>query len=73
MDWGTRPAFLSRQVSARCQDGILRVSRPSSPSLKDTGGFTDRLKEPGYNLFYADIEADARARLAAWIASANQG
>jgi hypothetical protein len=68
VDWGTRPAFLSRQVSARCQDGILRVSRPSSPSLKDSGGFTERLKEPGYNLFYADTEADALGRLAALMA-----
>jgi hypothetical protein len=65
VDWGTRPAFLSRQVSAHCQKGILRVSRPSSPLLKDTGGFTQRLKEPGYNLFYADLEADALARVAA--------
>lgn len=68
VDWSTRPAFLSRQVSAQCKLGILRVSRPSSPSLKDTGGFTDRLKEPGYNLFYADIEADALGRVAALLA-----
>jgi hypothetical protein len=68
VDWGTRPAFMSRQVSARCQDGILRVSHPSSPSLKDTGGFTERLKEPGYNLFYADIEADALGRVSALLA-----
>jgi hypothetical protein len=70
VDWGTRPAFLSRQVSARCKDGILRVSRPTSPSLKDAGGFTARLKEPGYNLFYADIEADALGRVAALKAQA---
>lgn len=69
VDWGTRPAFLSRQVAARCQDGILRVSRPSSPFLKDAGGFTERLKEPGYNLFYADTEADALARVAALMAA----
>jgi len=70
VDWGTRPAFLTRQVSARCEDGILRVSRPPSPSLKDSGGFTERLKEPGYNLFYADIEADAQGRVAALLAAA---
>ncbi|MDR3511320.1 MAG: DUF3089 domain-containing protein [Caulobacteraceae bacterium] len=68
VDWGTRPAFLTRQVWARCKQGILRVSRPPSPSLKDTGGFTERLKEPGYNLFYADTEADALGRLAALMA-----
>lgn len=64
LEWGARPAFLSRQVSARCADGILRVSAPSSPALKETGGWLDQLKEPGLNLFYADIEADARARVA---------
>ncbi len=70
VDWGTRPAFLTRQVSARCKDGILRVSRPPSPSLKDSGSFIERLKEPGYNLFYADIEADAQGRVAALLAAA---
>lgn len=65
VDWGTRPAFLSRQVSARCAKGVLRVSKPSSPSLKDPGGAFTGLREPGYNLFYADEEADALARLAA--------
>jgi hypothetical protein len=63
VDWSTRPAFLTRQVSAQCVGGILRVSQPRSPSLKDTGGWADRLREPGYNLFYADIEADAEARV----------
>ena len=65
MEWGLRPAFLSRQVSAQCVNGVLRVSQPGSPSLKVTGGWLDRLKEPGFNLFYADLEADALARLAA--------
>lgn len=64
LEWGARPAFLSRQVSARCDGGILRVSAPSSPALKEIGGWLDRLKEPGLNLFYADIEADAQARVA---------
>jgi hypothetical protein len=65
VDWGTRPAFMSRQVSSQCVDGILRVSAPRSPALKEQGGWLDRLKEPGFNLFYADEEADADARVAA--------
>lgn len=64
LEWGTRPAFLSRQVSARCRGGLLWVSRPKSPSLRPTGSWTDRKKSPPYNLFYADIEADAQARVA---------
>lgn len=65
LEWGARPAFLTRQVSARCEKGILRVSRPRSNSLKPTGSWADRRKAAPYNLFYADLEADAKARLAA--------
>jgi hypothetical protein len=65
VDWGTRPAFMSRQVSTQCIDGILRVSAPRASTLAEQGGWLDRLKEPGFNLFYADEEADSAARLAA--------
>ncbi|RAK52069.1 DUF3089 domain-containing protein [Phenylobacterium deserti] len=64
LEWDARPAFMARQVSARCQRGLLHVTAPKSASLKRTGGWADRRKVPGYNLFYADLEADARARLA---------
>lgn len=66
LEWGARPAFLTRQVSAKCEKGVLRVSRPKSSSLKPRGGWADRRKAPGFNLFYADVEADAKRRLAAW-------
>ena len=69
MEWGVRPAIMSREVSAQCVDGILRVSNPASPALKPTGGWFDRLKEPGFNLFYADLEADAQARVASLTAT----
>jgi hypothetical protein len=65
LEWGARPAFLARQVSARCEEGVLHVSQPKSASLKPTGSWEDRRKVPGYNLFYADLEADAKARVAA--------
>ena len=65
LEWGLRPAFLPHQVSAQCEGGLLRISRPSSPELKPAGGWADRLKAPGYQLFYADLEADALARLKA--------
>ena len=73
IEWGARPAFLNRQVSARCVDGVLRVSAPLSPSLRQTGGWLDRLKEPGYNLFYADEEADAQARVGALLNQPGEG
>ena len=65
LEWGARPAFLARQVSAQCEGGILRVSSPKSASLKSAGSWTEERMAPGFNLFYADLENDARARLAA--------
>jgi hypothetical protein len=65
LEWGARPAFLTRQISAHCEKGILRVARPKSTSLRPSGSWTDRRKQPGYNLFYADIETDALSRVAA--------
>jgi hypothetical protein len=65
LDLTDRPAFLARQVSARCEGGILRVSEPRSVSLNPTGSWLERRRSPGFNLFYADLEADARARLEA--------
>lgn len=67
LEWGARPAFLARQVSARCEGGVLRVTRPKSASLQPGGSWADRRKAPGFNLFYADIEADAKQRLAGWL------
>jgi hypothetical protein len=65
LEWDARPAFLARQVSAQCKGGILEVSPPRSGAFKPTGSWADRRKVPAYNLFYADIEADALARVAA--------
>lgn len=65
VEWGVRPAFLSRQVTAQCVDGLLRVSKPRSKSLRPQGSWTARQRAPQYNLFYADIEADAERRVAA--------
>lgn len=64
LEWGARPAFLQRQVSAVCENGLLRTSRPKSNALRDSGSWADRRKVDAFNLFYADIEADARARVA---------
>ena len=65
LEWGARPGYLPHEVSAQCRDGLLWVSRPTSPTLKAVGGWAERQKPPGYNLFYADLEADARERLRA--------
>jgi len=66
LEWGARAAFLPRQVSARCEGGVLRVSRPRSGSLRPASGWPDKLKERPYNLFFADLEADAMKRAAVY-------
>ncbi len=66
---GLRPGFMARQVSSQCVDGILRVSRPDSQSLRPSGSWFNRLKAPPYNLFWGDLEADAARRLASWKAA----
>jgi len=73
LEWGARPGFLARQVSARCQDGVLFVSDPKSKSLTRQGSWTERHLAPGFNLFYADLEADAKGRVATWVAGRQLG
>ena len=69
LEWGARPGFMARQVGAQCVGGILRVTRPRSASLLPQGSWAERLRAPSYNLFWADLEADSLARLAAYKSS----
>jgi hypothetical protein len=69
LEWGARPAFMVRQVAAQCENGLLRTTRPRSASLRRAGSWADRQKVPGYNVFYANIEADAITRVGAWRAA----
>ena len=73
LEWDSRPALLKRQVWAQCENGLLHTGRPKSTSLRDSGSWTDRRKVDGFNLFWADIEADAQARVAALRARAAAG
>ncbi len=68
LEWGARPAFLPRAVSAECAAGFLNVSQPTSPSLRQSGGWLERFKTPPFNLFYLNEEVDAQARIAAFTA-----
>jgi hypothetical protein len=65
LDWEARPAFLAHQVSTQCRDGILRVTRPRSPSLRSSGTWQEDVGTKPFNIFYADLEADAQARIQA--------
>lgn len=66
LEWGARPAFQSRIVAAECRAGILWRSPLNSESFRPKGSWADRRKAPSFNLFYADIEADALNRIEAW-------
>jgi hypothetical protein len=72
LEWGARPAFLQRQVWAQCENGLLHTSRPKSKALRDAGSWADRRKVDGFNLFYADIEADAQGRVATMLGQGPQ-
>jgi hypothetical protein len=65
LEWGLRPSFLHNQVAAQCRGGLHYVTAPTSPSLQPTGFWARRRKARPFNLFYADIEADAEARVEA--------
>jgi hypothetical protein len=69
LEWGVRPGFMVRQVGAQCVHGVLRVTRPRSSLLQPSGNWMERAREPGFNLFWADLEADSEARAALWQAA----
>lgn len=66
LEWGVPPAFQARQVSAECRDGVLWRSAPTSDAFHTPQGWVARRKVHPFNLFYADLQADAEARTAAW-------
>lgn len=68
LEWGVQPAVLDRQVATQCRNGLLRHTPATAESFSNRGSWAERRKARPYNLFYADVQADARARLAAWFA-----
>ena len=46
LEWGARPGFMARQVGAQCVDGILRVTRPRSASLRPIRRLGGAAKSP---------------------------
>ena len=62
----TQPSLQPGLVGASCEAGLLRVSTPSSAGFQVQGEGVSRLTIPGFNLFFGDLRADARARLSTW-------
>ena len=66
LEWGVRPAIQDRLVTTECRAGLLRHSDPKTESFSNAGSWADRRKTRPYNLFFADIQADAKTRVANW-------
>jgi hypothetical protein len=57
------PHVEAKLIAAACRDGLLRFRAPLAPWLQTPNRWADRWRTPSYTLFYADLEADAKARL----------
>ncbi|MEM7730288.1 MAG: DUF3089 domain-containing protein [Pseudomonadota bacterium] len=64
-----RPAARPNQVGAACDDGILRVDRPRSRSLRRPMQVGAKFRTLPSNLFYEDLKQNAVTRVEALIAS----
>ncbi len=70
------PEITAKAVTARCNNGVLEVERPSAPELQWDGGAGAQYKTPELNLFYADIVPNLTGRMtheAAWLDEGNVG
>lgn len=65
LDWSTEPAPIPGQTSTQCEEGVLRIERPRSSSLRKKFSFGKRFKPDPFNMFYADIAKDAAQRVQA--------
>ncbi len=63
LEWGTAPAPMAAQTSAQCTGGVLIVEQPKSRALRKPLSFGQRFKPDPFNLFYADLAADAAQRI----------
>lgn len=66
---GVRPTVHSAQVSAKCEDGLLRLSQPKIRSLRRPRRIGGKFRTLPSNLFYRDLEENAVQRVEALIAS----
>lgn len=59
---GEPPPPVLRAVGAQCVDGVLVVDRPKQAFLRRGDWFGAEWRAPNFNLFYADLAADAQER-----------
>lgn len=63
----TLPAPSTKQTSAQCQNGILRIIKPEQKSLRRPKRFGGKFRVAPFNLFYEDIRVDMARRVQALI------
>lgn len=64
LDLGETPSPMANQTGAQCENGLLLIEEPSSRSLRRLDRLGEDRRVPPFNLFYADIQANAEQRLA---------
>ena len=57
------PSAMANQTGAQCQNGILMIERPRARALRRAGRLGEDRRAPDFNLFYRDLQLDARRRL----------
>jgi len=62
---GDDPSPLADQTSAQCQNGLLMIEQPRSRLLRRPNRLGEDRRVPPFNLFYADLRADAVRRMEA--------
>ena len=60
---GETPPPITNAVDARCESGILSVSRPQAVFLRRARGFGRKWRVQDYNLFYHDISENVVVRI----------
>jgi len=63
--FGKKPPSVNHALGARCVNGILVVDPPAQDYLRRRAWFGFKWRAQNFNLFYFDLAADARRRVAA--------
>ena len=69
LDPDVKPAAITKEVGAICQDGILNVDKPNSRSLRRPFIFGSKFRTLPSNLFYEDLRVNAKLRVESTINS----
>jgi hypothetical protein len=69
LDPDVKPAAITKEVGAMCQDGILNVDKPNSRSLRRPFIFGSKFRTLPSNLFYEDLRVNAKLRVESTINS----